>query len=70
MTEWVVTLRNGQRKEIEAESFDVEEKWPPGAVVAVSFIGARDRLMRWPAEQVVLVQRRNGHHLEQVWPNT
>lgn len=61
MTEWVVTLRNGKRKEFEAESFMHFPEW-------IEFGPTRPVNRSWPLEQVVLVQRRDGHHLEQVWP--
>lgn len=64
MNEWVVTLRNGRRHEIEAESHERADQ----AGWRHEFWTAEGLARWWPEDLVTLVQRRDGHRLEQVWP--
>lgn len=68
--EFVVILRDGQRHEVEADVFEVEISDPPAKrLLRIAFGAEGAKPSRWwPGERVVLVQRRNGHLLEQVWP--
>lgn len=64
MIEWVVTLRTGRRIELEAERYDYI---PAGGDALHTFVQA-DGSETGYSGNVVCVQRRDGHHLEQVWP--
>lgn len=66
MDEWVVTLRNGQRHDVEAVRYDRRTLADESVHHEFSTPHAQPR--HWPDEQVTLVQRRDGHHLKQVWP--
>lgn len=66
MIEWVITLRNGQRHEVEARRYD--RRTLADDSLHHEFSSPPDPPKHWPDHQVVLIQRRNGHLLEQVWP--
>lgn len=63
MTEWVVTLRDGRRIDVESERYEARVV---DGVTVHCFTGPP----RSPTygDRVTLVQRRDGHLLEQVWP--
>lgn len=63
--EWVVITRNGQRHELTAPWW--ETRWEAGSGWSHRF-STLPVVREWPGEQVTLVQRRNGHLLQQVWP--
>lgn len=62
MTEYVVTLRNGQRQEVESTHYECRYD---GDTIVHCFTGPPSS----PTydDRVLCVQRRNGHLLEQVW---
>lgn len=66
MPEWVVTLRNGQRHEIEADRYD--RRTLADGTIHHEFSTPPNQPRHWPDEQVTLIQQRRGHHLDQVWP--
>lgn len=68
MTEWVVTLRNGKRHELEADAFSANIEHGETTAIGLGADADEEPRISWPVEQVVLVQRRNGHLLEEVWP--
>lgn len=60
-----MVTRNGRRHEIEADTHKralVANEWRH------ELWDANGLARFWPEEQVVVVQRRDGHRLEQVWP--
>lgn len=63
MTEFVVTLRNGRRVDVEAAEYE----HAPGGSPSHRFMGAEANAV-YSDDLVLLVQRRNGHLLEQLWP--
>lgn len=68
VTEWVVTLRNGQRHDVEAERYDRRTMADGSVHHEFSSPNAGQQPRSFPAATVTLVQKRRDHLLDQVWP--
>lgn len=60
MTEFVVTLNDGRRIDVEADEY--------GTLDGLHQFRTRSAVREYGSERVLCVQRRDGMHLEQVWP--
>ncbi len=66
MADWVVTLRNGQQHDVEAQRYD--RRTLADGSMHHEFSTPPDQPRHWPDVQVVRVQERDGYRLVQVWP--
>lgn len=64
MNQYVVTLRDGRRIEVEADLYErLEDCGPQGHSFTTEASASR-----YADERVLCVQRRDGFRLEQLWP--